>query len=108
MEQYRQGDLLLTKISKPRSAKPAEQDVENGRLVLLRGERTGHAHTVEADKATIMSWGDVMALEVAEETELTHDEHNPIPLKPGTYQVNTQRRFNYDDLPRPQRQAMFD
>ena len=107
MFQVRQGDLLLTKID-TKKGKAVKQTVENGRLVLLRGEQTGHAHTVEADKATLKSWEDILMLEVKEDTELTHDEHNPIPLDPGVYEVRTQRRFNYDDLPSPQRQAMFD
>ena len=108
MFQVRQGDLLLTKSTARTKGKEVAQPVEKGRLVLLRGERTGHAHTVEADKATLMSWEDILMLVVKEDTKLTHEEHNPIPLEPGVYEIRTQRRFNYDDLPRPQRQAMFD
>src|SRR3546814_8010334 len=46
---YRQGDVLLVPCTDI-PTRAFEEAAENGRVVLARGERTGHAHTMPADR----------------------------------------------------------
>lgn len=45
-KQYRQGDVLLVEIDQPsRTGKPVYP--EDGRVILARGELSGHSHTIQ-------------------------------------------------------------
>ena len=95
MGQYRQWDVLLTRIS---ALPGGTQEVrETGRIILAHGEVTGHAHDVDASVARLFTKSGVedRYLVIAELTELTHPEHAAIPLPPGVYEVRRQRE--YDD-----------
>src|SRR3546814_20027712 len=46
---YRQGDVLLVPCTDI-PTRAFEEAAEIGRVVLARGERTGHAHTMPADR----------------------------------------------------------
>lgn len=91
----RQGDVLLvpvTQLPKNLTAVPADA----GRLVLARGEATGHHHSVDATCATLNlgEGGGVMYLDVKELTDVQHQEHAAIPLAPGMYEVRIQREYS--------------
>ena len=107
MFQARQGDLLITRTGNVSSkVRPSEE----GKVVLLRGEKTGHTHVVDGAKVAYETdaWGQfVTKLHVLEDTEITHEEHDPIPLKPGVYEITRQRRFDYKELG-TRSQAAFD
>lgn len=45
---YRQGDVLLIPIRGTKKAKGTPVQAEHGRLILARGEATGHHHSVDA------------------------------------------------------------
>lgn len=90
MKMYRQGDILLIATDKKRHTLGPVQD----RKVLAEGEVTGHLHEIQGDKATL--YGDspeTLLLEVAELSELTHDEHSTILIEPGFYRVVRQREY---------------
>lgn len=90
---YRQGDILLIRSRRPEGLLPP-LPAENGRLILARGEATGHHHSVGADCATLNpDDGGVMYLTVEQLTEVVHQEHAPVPLTPGTYKVVRQREY---------------
>ena len=90
--QARQGDVFITRISG--KAKGAAVAPEHGRLILARGEATGHHHSVPAEVATLtLDEGGLMYLTVAQLTAVEHQEHSPITLEPGTYQVTRQREY---------------
>jgi hypothetical protein len=96
---YRQGDVLLVPIDPVLlPGHPALQDRdERGRLVLAHGEATGHAHAVSAPTAQLLMDSeevDRRFLVLATEALLTHDEHAPIPLPAGAYQVVRQREYS--------------
>jgi hypothetical protein len=98
-KQYRQGDVLLTKISKlPYEEKQLKKvKPEHGRLILARGEVTGHHHSVAASKSSSLLAGpnEEMFLLIQEgEKLLEHQEHNPVQLKEGVYKVTRQRQYN--------------
>lgn len=98
--QYRQGDVLLTRVSAAPEGTPVPP--AHGRHVLAHGEATGHHHSVPAGAGTLTRDGDgVTYLTLDELTELTHQEHAPIPLGPGAYLVTRQREWTDADEPRP-------
>lgn len=107
----RQGDCPIVEVKDWQKgtivAKP-----ENGRLIIARGEATGHHHSVEAGKAELCFFetdkrpsileGLVLAsLEVKEVTEIIHvGHHNPIPIAPGLYFVLGQREYRRGEIQR--------
>jgi len=97
--QYRQGDVLLTKISDlpADESKFKKVKAEHGRLILARGEATGHHHSVVASQSTSLLAGpnDAMFLLVKEgEQLLEHQEHSAVKLEKGVYRVTRQRQYN--------------
>ena len=88
----RQGDVLLVPVrSIPKSV--VAQKIK-GRIVLAHGEVTGHAHTVDARRATlVIAEGGVTYLTVEQLTEVRHQEHAPVTLQPGKYKVVRQREY---------------
>jgi hypothetical protein len=93
----RQGDVLLV----PVEAVPfvGRGAVEEGpRLVLARGEATGHAHVV-LGRAKLLRPRRPRAtrartfLLVEEPATLVHEEHDPVPVAPGAYEVRRQREY---------------
>lgn len=92
-EIYRQGDVLIQRVSfnVPIEAEKLEQD--NGRVILAYGENTGHAHAIDGKLAERYQWqGDVL-LDVKEQAYLRHEEHSAIKLEPGTYKIIHQREY---------------
>lgn len=102
---YRQGDVLLVPCADiPAGA--SEEAAENGRVVLARGEQTGHAHTMAADRVCYFredgSGGGGAFLRVAgpAPVDLTHEEHAPLTIPPGSYRVVQQREYQPRATPR--------
>jgi hypothetical protein len=94
----RQGDVLIIRSRRPRKAVTVVAP-ELGRLILARGEATGHHHSVASETATLsLDEGGTMYLTVAQLTEVRHQEHAPITLSPGTYRVRRQREYAPDDI----------
>ena len=92
MQQARQGDVYFTRVLEA----PAGRAVtpEAGRLILARGEVTGHHHSVPASAGPLtLDEGGVMYLTIEELTAVEHQEHAPIPLEPGVYRVTRQREY---------------
>jgi hypothetical protein len=90
MKLFRQGDVLVRKIK----ALPEGGKVrKNG--ILAYGEVTGHAHKVEElTKAEVLEVGSNLYLRVGEEgVRVIHDEHSPITLDPGNYEVVIQKEY---------------
>jgi hypothetical protein len=107
--QIRHGDILLTKLNveeRPGRWGRIPEDVENGKRILARGEKTGHAHVVTEEATDLYSaffGGDqVTVLEVKEETQITHEEHAAVTLEPGFYMMELGRRYdpNVQEAPR--------
>ena len=94
--QFAQGDLLFTRVP---SAAGLPVAAEDGRLILARGEATGHHHSVPATAGTLVQRDDVMFLTLTELTAVTHQEHAPIMLTPGVWQVTRQREWTDADEP---------
>lgn len=94
---YRQGDVLLRRVaadSVPKTAKEVVRD--NGRLVLAYGEVTGHAHVIDAppSDAVLLSVKEAATfVRLAKVAQLVHEEHAPVSLDAGTYEVVRQREY---------------
>ncbi len=95
---FRQGDVLLVPIPDsqlPEAVVPLARDAR-GKLVLALGEATGHAHAVGAPDADLLADAadlDRRFLRIVTGAVLTHEEHDPIPLSSGLYQVVRQREY---------------
>lgn len=94
--QYRQGDILLVKFDVTPLALSAARPVPrvNSRLILAYGEVTGHAHAIDSAQAELLQdpRGRIY-LRTGEACHLTHEEHAPIHLEEGVYQVVHQREY---------------
>lgn len=89
----RQGDVGIVPASHPDFVAPTGKltpipSKVVGRVVLAYGEVTGHHHSFPAGGATFcMDEGGLAFLTVEELIEVTHQEHGPVPVFPGLYQV---------------------
>lgn len=112
-EAYRQGDVLLVRAAQlPRNIRKLAR--RDGRLVLADGEATGHAHAIEEPgvqlyerrlthpiEARLTREGRLPALFLVvgdEGATVLHEEHEPIAIPPGEYEIRRQRE--YDPLAR--------
>jgi hypothetical protein len=93
----RQGDVLIVRVPhRPEGTREVPRD-DAGRVILALGEVTGHAHAIRDADATLfeLSGAEVEQrfLEIAREVTIVHEEHDPITLAPGTYEVRRQREY---------------
>ena len=80
-----QGDVLIHPIKNlPTGAIKRERQ---GDLVLAEGEATGHAHRIKDAHADIFDCDGVVYLTVDGKATLTHEEHGPITIDPGVYEI---------------------
>ena len=98
-KQFCQGDLMFQFVS-DKTGMPTMQTSEArpipikiplndaGRLIIERGEKTGHAHTVTTqDTLLYQLFGREYLVVESNSTQVTHDEHEPLTLPKGTWQV---------------------
>jgi hypothetical protein len=99
---YRQGDVLLTRVDPPPALEDGftPQRSENGRLILARGEVTGHHHSVAERDAEMIAGAEAIFLRIMAPTPLEHQEHAAITLEPGVYRVTRQREYAPQAMPR--------
>lgn len=90
MQLYRQGDVLIKRLNKkPRGQRKIRPDG-----VLAEGETTGHMHRVESPtKAEVYEIDGKLMLSTAKGVRIIHEEHDPVTLPAGDYQVIRQREF---------------
>ena len=92
---YRQGDVLIRRIKSLPT--PKAQPRLTG--ILAYGEVTGHAHRVEdlaqAEVLEVLKGGKRLFLRVAAEgVRIVHEEHAPVTLPAGNYEVEIQREYS--------------
>jgi len=95
--QYRQGDVLLMRISRKR--KPFGKRVAEKHLVLAQGEVTGHRHTMAGEVSLFETEKGPMVW-VEAPTPLMHQEHDAILVAPGLYWVVRQREYHPEEIRR--------
>lgn len=97
MTLYRQGDVLIRRLSRlPKGSKAVKTQ---GRIVLAYGEVTGHAHAIADPGVAEFSLENAGAavrrfLKVVSEAHVRHEEHAPIALPPGLYEIVQQREYS--------------
>lgn len=101
MKIYRQGDVMIRQVAK--LPKDATEVQTKGRIVLAYGEVTGHAHAIterEAKEYTMAEAAGAVRrfLKVVSEATVRHEEHAPIPLPPGVYEIVQQREYHPEEL----------
>lgn len=96
---YRQGDVLIQKVEEIPDGCVAVP-LENGAAVLAHGEATGHAHAfyepvefVEEPKTKRR----FVVIEGGAAKALKHEEHSPIYLPPGKYEIVRQREWHEEE-----------
>jgi len=102
----RQGDVFLVPIDElPDDTEPVKS--KPGHVVLAEGEATGHAHVVRSRHARLVrhrrdtgrtEWNPPVfeereLLVVEQESLLEHEEHDPISVPVGVYEVRRQREY---------------
>ena len=94
----RQGDVLLVPVARMPEGHAAL--AEEGRLIIARGEKTGHHHSVASRDAALVEAAEGVFLRIMAATPLEHPEHAPIWLQPGAYRVVTQREYTPQEIVR--------
>jgi hypothetical protein len=89
---YRQGDVLFIRIARlPLGIRQKHKDG-----IVAYGELTGHSHRLaDADRASaeVLKIGDLLYVNAAETSIFEHQEHGPITVPPGVYEVRIQREY---------------
>ena len=88
----RQGDVLLVRVDVDlHGARHVARD--GGRVVLAYGEVTGHAHAIREPRAALRTIGGRRYLDAPVSFVVEHEEHAPLSLDAGTYEVVLQREY---------------
>ena len=90
---WQQGDILGKRLT---SIPTGESKlISKGKLVLAEGEHTGHHHSLFEESSELRQYGNTMVLDLKEEATLTHQEHGPITLEPGLWEVGKVQEYDY-------------
>ena len=93
----RQGDVLLREVLElPAGVKRIKTA---GRVILAKGEATGHNHTLP-ETAELYELDGRTWVVVPEISELVHQEHDAIQIAPGIYWVVRQREYTPEAMRR--------
>lgn len=100
---YRQGDVLIIPLEGPLPADLKPVPLEAGRIVLAHGEATGHAHAIKSRNAGFFQEAAAVNPRrflhvVGGSVALKHEEHAPVELKPGAYEVRRQREYTPEEI----------
>lgn len=100
-KQYRQGDVFLKPVASIPDTRPCTP--RSGRFILAEGEATGHAHTIcEVDGTLSIDTEGRCFLRTEAGCELLHQEHAPILVAPGNYEILHQREYSPEEILRVQ------
>lgn len=84
-----QGDVLIKKVETIKGKKLKH-------LTLAQGEKTGHHHTITEGEAELYEENGVLYLRVkSEEATLTHQEHKPIVIEKGDYEIGIVQEYDH-------------
>ena len=84
-----QGDVIIKKVESIKGKKL-------NHLTLAIGEATGHHHTITEGEAELYEENGILFLRVnSEEATLTHQEHKPIVIEKGDYEIGIVREYDH-------------
>jgi hypothetical protein len=88
--------VLLVQV--PELPDEATTEPNSGALVLAEGEATGHAHVVRSRRASLHRLFDAderyLVVEGTRPVALRHEEHDPIAVPAGVWEVRRQREYD--------------
>lgn len=85
-----QGDVLISQSKIPQKA------IKLPHLTLAIGEATGHHHTITEGEAELLEADSKWYLRVlSEEAILTHQEHKPITILKGEYEIGIVQEYDH-------------
>jgi hypothetical protein len=95
---YRQGDVLFKQVKEIPEGGRARKSGH-----ILEGEATGHIHRVaeaQLAEAEVLDCGAGLFMQVTGEggVSIVHEEHNPIVLPPGNYEIVRQREYSPEEI----------
>ncbi len=93
---YRQGDVLFRFVK----ALPAGERKKRATGHILEGEATGHIHRIaDLAAAEVLEINDGLYLSATEQgVSIVHEEHDPIVLPAGDYEVVRQREYSPEEI----------
>jgi hypothetical protein len=83
MDIHRQGDVIVAPCRIPKGSK------QTGSEIRIASE-TGNPHVL---KGKVFSSGRQQYVVLEESTDMTHPQHAPLSLQPGSYEVRTVRDY---------------
>ena len=85
---YQQGDVII---------KQGEvKGKKLNHLILAKGEKTGHHHTITQGNAELYEHEGTLFLKVlSDKAELTHQEHKTIEIPQGEYEIGIVKEYNH-------------
>lgn len=92
MNLIQQGDVLIERIA----SIPAGAVLQTGRIILAKGEVTGHCHEIEEQEGVqLYTLDEILYLVTTRETTVTHQEHSHVTVPPGAYQIRKVLEWDY-------------
>lgn len=88
-----QGDVCLKKLNILPSGKI--KVISKNKIVLADGETTGHFHGLMEKDSELLEIDGVRILNLKKKSTLTHQEHKPITLDAGIWQVGIVNEYDY-------------
>lgn len=112
MKPIRQGDVILSYLSPAETTPELNRTLEKARklphLTLAEGEVTGHRHRIAEGDAELYERGGTLYLHVRSPiANLVHEEHQPIQIPQGLWQVRIQREYIGTERQKPAPQPMY-
>lgn len=98
---FQQGDVNGRKLQSMPEGR--QRLIAKRKLVVAHGE-SGHSHIIEDDEAELIEIGGRMLLNLTKQATLVHEEHAPIALSPGIWEIG--RVQEYDWFSKMQRQVI--
>ena len=96
--EYRHGDVGLIRLAELPAG--AVQQERRGDLILQQGTSTGHAHRIKAKTAQIFTVGETRYLVTKRPATLAHEEHGPMTIAPGVFEVRIETDYVPGEPPR--------
>ena len=89
---FQQGDVIGRKLDEMPLGIPSV--VGRKRVVLAHGE-SGHSHVLEDDEAELIQIGERMLLKLKNKATVKHEEHGPITLSPGIWEIGRVKEYDW-------------
>ena len=88
-----QGDVCLKRLNSLPSGKT--KVIGKNKIVLAEGETTGHFHGLMEKDSELLEIDGVRILNLKKKSTLKHQEHKPITLDAGIWQIGIVNEYDY-------------